>query len=207
MGGPSGPAAAFAGRAAREALGELVSHARSAGRLTRGHHNLNYIVPPPPWLDQLTDHKFIMVRERQRSALPVVIRTWQDEAEILEAIGCVLPHVPRCLLKYGDIAVMSYVDGVPLSSVCPNGKPVDQHLVRALAVLLADMTQVGRKELPPCRSPGPGPAGTAGPFCVRWPWPRTRRSVSATGTGSAVCSRCLASPRTPWCGSPSACPP
>ncbi|WP_406130498.1 phosphotransferase [Streptomyces canus] len=149
MGGPSGPAAAFAGRAAREALGELVSHARSAGRLTRGHHNLNYIVPPPPWLDQLTDLKFIMVRERQRSALPVVIRTWQDEAEILEAIGGVLPHVPRCLLKYGDIAVMSYVDGVPLSSVCPNGKPVDQHLVRALAELLSDMTQVGRKELPP----------------------------------------------------------
>lgn len=90
-----------------------------------------------------------MVRERQRSALPVVIRTWQDEAEILEAIGGVLPHVPRCLLKYGDIAVMSYVDGVPLSSVCPNGKPVDQHLVRALAELLSDMTQVGRKELPP----------------------------------------------------------
>ncbi|MDQ0909578.1 aminoglycoside phosphotransferase (APT) family kinase protein [Streptomyces canus] len=149
MGGPSGPAAAFAGRAAREALGELVSHARSAGRLTRGHHNLNYIVPPPSWLDQLTDLKFIMVRERQRSALPVVIRTWQDEAEILKAIGGVLPHVPRCLSKYGDIAVMSYVDGVPLSSVCPNGKPVDQHLVRALAELLADMTQVGRKELPP----------------------------------------------------------
>ncbi|MFI6441882.1 phosphotransferase [Streptomyces sp. NPDC050759] len=149
MGGPSGPAAAFAGRAAREALGELVSHARSAGRLTRGHHNLNYIVPPPFWLDQLTDLKFIMVRERQRSALPVVIRTWQDEAEILEAIGGVLPHVPRCLLKYGDIAVMSYVDGVPLSSVCPNGKPVDQHVVRALAELLADMTHVGRKELPP----------------------------------------------------------
>jgi aminoglycoside phosphotransferase (APT) family kinase protein len=148
VGGPSGPAAAFAGRAAGEALGELVSHARSAGRLTRGHHNLNYIVPPPRWLDQLTDLKFIMVRERQRSALPVVIRTWQDEAEILEAIGGVLPHVPRCLLKYGDIAVMSYVDGVPLSSVCPNGKPVDQHLVRALAELLSDMTQVGRKELP-----------------------------------------------------------
>jgi aminoglycoside phosphotransferase (APT) family kinase protein len=139
----------FAGRAAREALGELVSHAKSAGRLTRGHHNLNYIVPPPPWLDPSASLKFVMVRERQRAALPVVIRTWQDEAEILKAISGALPHVPQCLLKYGDTAVMSYVDGVPLSSVCPNGKPVDQHLVRALAELLADMTQVGRKELPP----------------------------------------------------------
>ncbi|MDH6518157.1 aminoglycoside phosphotransferase (APT) family kinase protein [Streptomyces sp. SAI-135] len=149
MGVPSGPATAFAGRAAREALGELVSHAKSAGRLTRGHHNLNYIVPPPPWLDPLANLKFVMVRERQRAALPVVIRTWQDEAEILKAISGALPHVPQCLLKYGDTAVMSYVDGVPLSSVCPNGKRVDQHLVRALAELLADMTQVGRKELPP----------------------------------------------------------
>jgi aminoglycoside phosphotransferase (APT) family kinase protein len=149
VGGPSGPVTAFAVRAAREAFGELVSHAKTAGRLTRGHHNLNYIVPLPPWLGPLTDHKFVMVRERQRSALPVVIRTWQDEAGILKAIGGALPHVPRCLLKYGDIALMSYVDGVPLSSVCPNGKPVDQHLVRALAELLADMTQVGRKELPP----------------------------------------------------------
>ncbi|MEU9170909.1 aminoglycoside phosphotransferase family protein [Streptomyces sp. NPDC048420] len=149
VGGPTGPATAFAGRAAREALGELVSHAKSAGRLTRGHHNLNYIVPLPSGLGSSADHRFVMVRERQRSALPVVIRTWQDEAEILKAIGGTLPHVPRCLLKYGDVALMSYVDGVPLSSVCPNGKPVDQHLVRALAELLADMTQVGRKELPP----------------------------------------------------------
>ncbi|MFF0017750.1 phosphotransferase [Streptomyces sp. NPDC005374] len=149
MGSPSGPATAFAGRAAREALGELVSRAKAAGRRTRGHHNLNYVVPAPPWLEALVDHEFVMVRQRQRSALPVVIRTWQDEAEILKAISGALPHVPRCLLKYGDVALMSYVDGVPLSSVCPNGKPVDQHLVRALAELLADMTQVGRKELPP----------------------------------------------------------
>ncbi|MFF7761030.1 phosphotransferase family protein [Streptomyces griseorubiginosus] len=149
MGGPSGPATALSGRAAREALGELVSHARIAGRLTRGHHNLNYIVPAPSWLDPLAGSPLVMVRERQRSALPVVIRTWQDEAELLRSISGVLPHVPRCLLKYGDVAVMSYVDGVPVSSVCPRGKPVDQHLVRALAELLADMAQVGRKELPP----------------------------------------------------------
>ena len=149
MGGPSGPATALAGRAAREALGELISYARTAGRLTRGHHNLNYIVPLPPWLDTSVDSPLVMVRERQRSALPVVIRTWLDEAELLRSISGVLAHVPRCLLKLGDIAVMSYVDGVPLSSVCPSGKPVDQDLVRALAELLTDMTQVGRKELPP----------------------------------------------------------
>ncbi|MGV9450030.1 phosphotransferase [Streptomyces sp. NPDC003635] len=95
------------------------------------------------------DGELFTLRERIRSALPVVIRTWQDEAEILGAISRVLPHAPRCLARRGSATILSYVQGVPLSSICPNGKPVDSGLISAMAGLLADMTQVGRKDLPP----------------------------------------------------------
>jgi aminoglycoside phosphotransferase (APT) family kinase protein len=47
-----------------------------------------------------------------------------------------------------DFAIHSYVEGVPLSSVCGNGKPVDTLLVDALADLLAQMTRVRRGALP-----------------------------------------------------------
>ncbi|WP_307813596.1 aminoglycoside phosphotransferase family protein [Streptomyces sp. N35] len=90
----------------------------------------------------------VMVRTRLPDALRVVIRTWQDEAKILEAVKEVLPQVPRCLASHEDTAIHSYVEGVPLSSVCENGKPVDGLLVRALTGVLADMTRV-RKELLP----------------------------------------------------------
>ncbi|MFF4254044.1 aminoglycoside phosphotransferase family protein [Streptomyces sp. NPDC001663] len=100
------------------------------------------------WLVGCEDGELVTVRERIRSALPVVIRTWQSEAEILHAISKVLPHVPRCLVQLRDVNILSYVEGVPLSSICPNGKPVDSGLISALAGLLADMIQVGRKDLP-----------------------------------------------------------
>ncbi|PZH13373.1 phosphotransferase enzyme family protein [Streptomyces sp. NTH33] len=91
----------------------------------------------------------VTVRIRRAHALPVVIRTWEDEAEILDAVRGVLPNVPQCLLKHDSFAVHSYVEGVPLSSFCANGKPVDTLLVKALAELLARMTQVRREALPP----------------------------------------------------------
>ncbi|MEV0529776.1 aminoglycoside phosphotransferase family protein [Streptomyces sp. NPDC050439] len=90
----------------------------------------------------------VTVRLRKADALPVVIRTWQDESEILRAIKGVLPHVPECLAKRDGSAVHSYVEGVPFSSICQNGKPVDSLLIKALATLLAQMTQVRREALP-----------------------------------------------------------
>ncbi|MGI5455935.1 phosphotransferase [Streptomyces sp. CA-249302] len=95
------------------------------------------------------DRELVTVRERIRTSLPVVIRTWQDEAEILAAVRRFLPHVPQCLVQSRDETILSYVEGVPLSSICPNGKPVDSHLLYGLVGLLGDMTQVGRKDLPP----------------------------------------------------------
>ncbi|OSP41280.1 phosphotransferase enzyme family protein, partial [Streptomyces sp. 13-12-16] len=89
------------------------------------------------------------VRIRRVEALPVVIRTWLNEDEILGALKGILPHVPQCLLKGEGFAIHSYVEGVPFSSVCGNGKPVDALIVRALAGLLAQMAQVRRSALPP----------------------------------------------------------
>ncbi|NUP19130.1 MAG: aminoglycoside phosphotransferase family protein [Streptomyces sp.] len=97
----------------------------------------------------------VTVRVPRTDALSVVIRTWDDEARILHAIRAVLPHVPRCLIKAGGVSIHSYVQGVPLSSVSQNGKPVDTLLVKALAGLLAGMAQVRRRDLPPLPSDWP----------------------------------------------------
>ncbi|MFJ8543000.1 phosphotransferase family protein [Streptomyces sp. NPDC093586] len=105
----------------------------------------------------------VTVRKRIPSALPVVVRTWQDEADLLNRIWGVLHNVPRCLAKHRDVVVLSYVEGVPLATVCPNDTPVDHDLIIALAGLLADMTQVRRHHLPPL------PAS----------WPRSSRDGSA----------------------------
>ena len=140
-------------RAADEAYDRFVHYAKGLGSFGRGHHNLNYMVRPLTEADSrlvaCDEGEPVTVRERIPSALPVVIRTWQDEAEILNTISGVLPHVPRCLVKRRDMTILSYVEGVPLSSVCPNGSAVDPDLIAGLAGLLADMTQVRRQHLPP----------------------------------------------------------
>ncbi|MFC0497732.1 phosphotransferase [Streptomyces mutabilis] len=106
----------------------------------------------------------VTVRKRIPSALPVVIRTWQDEADLLNRIRGVLHNVPRCLAKHGDVVVLSYVEGVPLSTVCPDDTPVDHDLIVALAGLLADMTQVRRHHLPPLSASWPRSSRDSGAF-------------------------------------------
>lgn len=129
----------------------FVDHALQHGKMSGGHHNRNYVIPLTDPMAELVDRfpgRPVTVRLRRQDALPVVIRTWQDESEILRAIKGVLPHVPECLAKRGHSAVHSYVEGVPFSSICQNGKPVDSLLIKALATLLAQMTQVRREALP-----------------------------------------------------------
>ncbi|MFJ5308378.1 phosphotransferase [Streptomyces sp. NPDC088350] len=161
---PGSPAQA---RDTGDAFDRLVAYARTEGEFSRGHHNVNYVVEPPEPLNTrlsaVAGHHWVTVRQRIRTVLPVVIRTWQDESEILGAVHGVLPHVPKCLVKRWDTTVLSYVQGVPLSTICRNGKPVDSHLISALAGLLADMTQVPRKDLPP----------------LPQSWPRTSRDSRA----------------------------
>ncbi|MEV2254744.1 aminoglycoside phosphotransferase family protein [Streptomyces sp. NPDC050147] len=120
--------------------------------MSGGHHNQNYVLPLTASMAGLVGREPgepVTVRMRRQDALPVVIRTWQDESQILRAIKGVLPHVPECLAKRDDSAVHSYVEGVPFSTICQNGKPVDSLLIKALATLLAQMTQVRREALPP----------------------------------------------------------
>ncbi|EPD57159.1 aminoglycoside phosphotransferase family protein [Streptomyces sp. HGB0020] len=122
------------------------------GQASNGYHNQNYVLQLTDSMARLLGRQagsFVTVRIRRIEAPPVVIRTWQDEAEILGAIYGVLPHVPQCLVRRDSYAIHSYVDGVPLSSVCGNGKPVDSMLVKALAELLAQMTRVSVTMLPP----------------------------------------------------------
>lgn len=129
----------------------FVEQARCHGAMTRGHHNRNFMIPLPEDMAELLKQApgtNVMVRTRLPDALRVVIRTWQDEARILDAVKDVLPQVPRCLASHEDTAIHSYVEGVPLSSVCENGKPVDRLLVRALTGVLAEMTQVRKESLP-----------------------------------------------------------
>lgn len=155
-------------RAADDAFDRFLASATALGKFGRGHHNLNYMVRP------LTDGDSrlvaaergarVTVRKRIPSALPVVIRTWQDEADLLNRIWGVLHNVPRCLAKHRDVVVLSYVEGVPLSSICPNDTPVDYDLIVALAGLLADMTQVRRQHLPPLPAYWPRSSRDGGAF-------------------------------------------
>ncbi len=155
-------------RAADEAFDRFLAHATALGQFGRGHHNLNYMVRPLTAEDSrlvaAENGAPVTVRKRIPSALPVVIRTWQDEADLLNRIWGVLHNVPRCLAKHGDVVVLSYVEGVPLSTVCPNDTPVDHDLIVALAGLLADMTQVRRHHLPPLPASWPRSSRDSGAF-------------------------------------------
>ncbi|MFJ5561084.1 phosphotransferase [Streptomyces sp. NPDC093250] len=129
-----------------------MERATRRGLASSGHHNQNYVLPltePEARLLGREPGTSVTVRIRRLEALPVVIRTWDNEDEILGAVKGILPHVPQCLAKGAGFAIHSYVEGVPLSSVCGNGKPVDTLLIRALAGLLAQMAQVRRSALPP----------------------------------------------------------
>lgn len=147
-------------RAAEDVPGALRAFVRAAEATqeSSGHHNRNYVLPLTEHVAPLVGRPpgtSVIVRIRRSDALPVVIRTW-PEAAILDAVRGALPHAPECLIKTPGYAIHSHVEGVPLSTICGNGKPVDNLLIKALAGLLAQMTQVRRQVLPPL--PGSWPA-------------------------------------------------
>ncbi|MGA6225135.1 phosphotransferase [Streptomyces umbrinus] len=153
MGTPPVPTRAFWELcAADDAYDEFVGQAKQLGVMSGGHHNRNYVLPLTEAMGRRVGREpgtNVIVRIRRPEALPVVIRTWEHEMEVLAAIGRVLPEVPKCLAQRSDSAVHSYVEGVPLSKVCANGKPVDSMVIGALAGLFAQMSQVRREALPP----------------------------------------------------------
>ncbi|MER5911819.1 aminoglycoside phosphotransferase family protein [Streptomyces sp. NPDC001982] len=151
MGAPSFPLRHLGERSRPNAIRAFAHRAADQGQAISGYHNRNYVLPLTDSVTRLLGQEpglSVTVRFRRADALPVVIRTWQDEALILDAIRGILPHVPECLAKDDDYAIHSYVEGIPLSSVCGNGKPVDTLLINALAGLLAQMAQVRREALP-----------------------------------------------------------
>ncbi|WP_260333019.1 aminoglycoside phosphotransferase family protein [Streptomyces beigongshangae] len=120
------------------------------GMMSGGHHNRNYVLPLTEAMARHMDcdpGTSVTVRMPRPEVLPVVVRTWR-EADILNAVEGTLPHVPRCLWSRAGTAVHSYVEGVPLSVTCPNGKRVDDILVQAMTGLLAQMSRVRREALP-----------------------------------------------------------
>ncbi|MGA4971850.1 aminoglycoside phosphotransferase family protein [Streptomyces pseudogriseolus] len=129
----------------------FVARATRNGTATSGHHNQNYVLPLGEREARLLGREpgaSVTVRIRRTEALPVVIRTWDNEDEILGAVRGALPQAPQCIAKGPGFTVHSYVEGIPLSSICGNGKPLDTLLIRALAGLLAQMAQVRRATLP-----------------------------------------------------------
>lgn len=151
MGAPSVPRLLVGNVDLSREIDAFARQAVMSGRTSSGYHNENRVLP----LTEPLRRRFgrepgtrVTVRIRRTDALLVVIRTWQDEAAILAALRGTLPHVPECLYTRHDLAIHSYVEGVPLSGICGNGKPVDAVLMRALVRLLAEMTQVRLSVLP-----------------------------------------------------------
>ncbi|WP_079023860.1 aminoglycoside phosphotransferase family protein [Streptomyces scabiei] len=142
------------GRVSGAVCEEFVERAIRCGTMSSGHHNRSFLLP----LDEAMAREVggeagtpvtVRIRKPADEALPVVVRTWLDEVRVLDAVGSVLPHVPTCLAETWGAAVHSYVDGVPLSRVCPEGRSVDRALVEKLTGLLAEMSQVREDSLPP----------------------------------------------------------
>ncbi|MGW0712848.1 aminoglycoside phosphotransferase family protein [Streptomyces sp. NPDC002643] len=136
---------------------DFVRRAPRSGTPSRGHHHQNYVVPLTRAMAAVVGGvagASVIVRLPRTEALPVVIRTWKNEAELLRALRG-LPHVPRCLVSRPGFAIHSHVEGVPLSGVCGDGKPVDGVVVEGLAGLLARTAQVRREALPPLPSHWP----------------------------------------------------
>ncbi|GGS84774.1 aminoglycoside phosphotransferase family protein [Streptomyces cinerochromogenes] len=155
MGAPPVP------RAARTdaVLREFVARAVREGRASSGYHHRNHVVPltgPPAALLGREPGTLVTVRVPRPDAVPVVIRTWPGEPEILRAVRGVLPRVPECLAAGPGFAVHSFVDGAVLADVCGPGKPVDGPLLTELAELLAAVVQVRGGALPPLPAHWPG---------------------------------------------------
>jgi aminoglycoside phosphotransferase (APT) family kinase protein len=142
-----------------DVLDAFVRSAVARGQATSGHHHHVHRMPLTEQAARVLGQEpgtVVAVRVRRADALPVVIRTWRDEARILTAVRTVLPDVPRCLAEGDGYALHSYVDGVPLSGLSGGGEPVQPRLLKPLAELLARTAQVRRGALPALPAGRPG---------------------------------------------------
>lgn len=148
------PQAERRGRVSGAVCEAFVERAIREGVMSGGHHNRNFLLPLDEAMARETGAEAgtpvtVRVRKPADEAPTVVARTWYDEVRVLDAVGSALPHVPTCLAETWGASVHSYVDGVPLSRVCPERRSVDQALVGRLTGLLAEMSRVRAQSLPP----------------------------------------------------------
>ncbi|WP_055526764.1 phosphotransferase family protein [Streptomyces graminilatus] len=161
MGTTSGPLPLLGERATSNGLSAVpafVAQGRQTGQESSGHHNRNFVLPVTEQVARILGKEAgtpVTVRIPREGALPVVIRTWRNEAEILDALKGKLPLVPECLYRGDGFAVHSYVEGVPLSSLCEYGKRVDTSIIEAQTELIAQAAPVPRTALPPLPSTWP----------------------------------------------------
>ncbi|WP_329400088.1 phosphotransferase family protein [Streptomyces melanogenes] len=126
--------------------------------MSRGYHHRNVFAQlDEPMARRLGREpgESVTVRQRARGVLGVVIRTWPEEGRVLEAIRGWIPRAPELLMACGDTDIHSYVEGFPLSAICPGGMRLDPALVASLAGLFADLVKVPRGTLPPLPSAWP----------------------------------------------------
>ncbi len=140
------------------AVSSFVEDAMNKAQVMRDRQHDKYVWPltePVADLLGLEPGTTVLVQVGRREAVPFAVRTWKDEGAILQGVRRYLPHVPACLARAGSAGIHSHVKGVPLSTVCGDGKRVDGRLVTVLAELLAQMTRVRRTVLPPLPSGWP----------------------------------------------------
>ncbi|WP_225824645.1 phosphotransferase family protein [Streptomyces naphthomycinicus] len=155
MGAPPVPRAAAAGPVGRvrtdAVVREFVARAVAADPPAGPpppHGRVAALTEPLAGLLGRAPGTLVTVRVPRPGTVPLVIRTWRGEPEILRALRGLLP-VPECLAAGEGYAVHSHVDGSVLADVCGPGKPVEGPLLRDLAELLAAVVQVRAGALPP----------------------------------------------------------
>ncbi|MEB8340535.1 aminoglycoside phosphotransferase family protein [Streptomyces endophyticus] len=129
----------------------VVERAEHDGVAVGGQHNINHVVrltaEEAHALDRPKDER-VVVRRRRAGVPPVVIRTWDDEPEILAALRGGGRPVPECLARFDDVAVHSYMEGTPLSRTSGDGEWSNERLIGAFAEALTDLARVPEQSLP-----------------------------------------------------------
>ncbi|MFJ9088774.1 phosphotransferase [Streptomyces sp. NPDC102384] len=134
-----------------DAWHHVVERAEHDGVAVGGQHNINHVVrltaEEARALDRPQDAR-VVVRRRRADVPPVVIRTWDDEPEILAALRDRGRPVPECLARFDDVAVHSYMEGTPLWDTHGDDGPPTERLIGALVQALADLARVPERSLP-----------------------------------------------------------
>jgi aminoglycoside phosphotransferase (APT) family kinase protein len=134
--------------------------------LVEGHHNSNFLLA---WDDSLSRLVGMEAPDppvaKLRVPLPgpsVVMRTWRDEARVLNAVRRHVEEVPHCLAELGRISLHTFEQGAPLSQVAAQGTAVGDTMLRSIAGVLARTALTRLDDLPPLPAAWPGDKDTDG---------------------------------------------